>query len=364
MAHKGQIMTVLFCGFLAGLLVWHIALPDRARSETENRTLAQRPSLSRETLLNGSFTADMETYFADQFPLREQLRTLRSLVSYDLLGQRDVDGVYLSGGYAAKLDFPLNTGSVDRAAQRFRYVYDTYLAGTEANVYLSVIPDKGYFLAPASGRPAMDYDALVSRLREGTPEMTYIDLFDRLTLEDYYRTDAHWRQERLPAVARYLAGAMGADAAADYTEVTLDRPFYGVYSGYAALPLAGETLRYLTNDTIAACRVTNYETGGEGPVYDLEKARGSDPYELFLSGSVSLLTVECPNARTDRELVIFRDSFASSLAPLLLEGYSRVTLVDIRYLSPTQLGRYLTLTDQDVLFLYSTGVLNNSSTLK
>jgi hypothetical protein len=99
-------------------------------------------------------------------------------------------------------------------------------------------------------------------------------------------------------------------------------------------------------------------------VYDLEKARGSDPYELFLSGSVSLLTVESPNARTDRELVIFRDSFASSLAPLLLEGYSRVTLVDIRYLSPTQLGRYLTFTDQDVLFLYSTGVLNNSSTLK
>ena len=79
---------------------------------------------------------------------------------------------------------------------------------------------------------------------------------------------------------------------------------------------------------------------------------------------MSLLTVECPNARTDRELVVFRDSFASSLAPLLLEGYSRVTLVDIRYLSPTQLGRYLTFTDQDVLFLYSTGVLNNSSTLK
>ena len=296
--------------------------------------------------------------------MKAKHRVTLCLLAAFLLGQRDVDGVYLSGGYAAKLDFPLNTGSVDRAAQRFRYVYDTYLAGTEANVYLSVIPDKGYFLATASGRPAMDYDALVSRLREGAPEMTYIDLFDRLTLEDYYRTDAHWRQDRLPAVARYLAAAMGADAAADYTEVTLDRPFYGVYSGYAALPLAGETLRYLTNDTIAACRVTNYETGGEGPVYDLEKARGSDPYELFLSGSVSLLTVESPNARTDRELVIFRDSFASSLAPLLLEGYSRVTLVDIRYLSPAQLGRYLTFTDQDVLFLYSTGVLNNSSTLK
>lgn len=360
-----QIITVcLLAAFLAGFGLWGLLRTPGDVSQAERRPLAQWPELTVSGFLSGQYAGKLEHAAADQFPLREQFRTLRSLVSYDLLGQRGVDGVYLSGGYAAKLDFPLNPGSVDRAAQRFRYVYDTYLAGTEANVYLSVIPDKGYFLAPASGRPAMDYDTLVARLRENTPEMTYIDLFDRLTLEDYYRTDAHWRQERLPAVARYLAGAMGTDAAADYTEVTLDRPFYGVYSGYAALPVAGETLRYLTNDTIAACRVTNYETGGEGPVYDLEKARGSDPYELFLSGSVSLLTVESPNARTDRELVIFRDSFASSLAPLLLEGYSRVTLVDIRYLSPAQLGRYLTFTDQDVLFLYSTGVLNNSSTLK
>ena len=93
MAHKGRIMTVLFCGFLAGLLVWHIALPDRARSETENRTLAQRPSLSRETLLNGSFTADMETYFADQFPLRDGWVSLKAEAT-KLSGKLENNGVY------------------------------------------------------------------------------------------------------------------------------------------------------------------------------------------------------------------------------------------------------------------------------
>ena len=177
-----QIITVcLLAAFLAGFGLWSVLRTPDAVSQAERRPLAQRPAFTAAGFLSGKFSDALDDFAADQFPLREQLRTLRSLVSYDLLGQRDVDGVYLSGGYAAKLDFPLNTGSVDRAAQRFRYVYDTYLAGTEANVYLSVIPDKGYFLAPASGRPAMDYDALVSRLREGTPEMTYIDLFDRLT---------------------------------------------------------------------------------------------------------------------------------------------------------------------------------------
>ena len=78
---------------------------------------------------------------------------------------------------------------------------------------------------------------------------------------------------------------------------------------------------------------------------------------MFLSGSVSLLTIENPNAKTDRELVIFRDSFASSLAPLLLDGYAKITLVDIRYLPSARLGSFLTFTDQDVLFLYSVNVL-------
>ena len=123
-------------------------------------------------------------------------------------------------------------------------------------------------------------------------------------------------------------------------------------------------LTYLTSDLLDACTVYNYETGKTGPIYDLAKGAGKDPYELFLSGSVSLLTIENPNADTDRELVIFRDSFGSSLAPLLVPGYAKVMLADIRYLPSSQMGKYLTFTDQDVLFLYSAPVLNNSETLK
>ncbi len=145
------------------------------------------------------------------------------------------------------------------------YVYNTYLPGTDTKVYLSVIPDKGYFMAPSSGRPSMDYDALVSQLRESTPYMTYIDLFDLLTIDDYYRTDAHWRQERLECRGPAYRRRHGDGRRRLLSGGNLERPFYGVYSGYAALPLAGETLRYLTNDTIAACRVTNYETGKNRP---------------------------------------------------------------------------------------------------
>ena len=52
------------------------------------------------------------------------------------------------------------------------------------------------------------------------------------------------------------------------------------------------------------------------------------------------------------------------LIPLLLTDYAKVTAVDIRYLQPALLDRYVDFAGQDVLFLYSTLVLNNSSTIK
>ena len=99
-------------------------------------------------------------------------------------------------------------------------------------------------------------------------------------------------------------------------------------------------------------------------IYDMQKAKGNDLYEVFLSGPISLLTIENPNAESERELIVFRDSFASSLAPLLAEGYAKITLADIRYLPAVQMGKLLDFHGQDVLLLYSAAVLNNSDTLK
>ena len=96
----------------------------------------------------------------------------------------------------------------------------------------------------------------------------------------------------------------------------------------------------------------------------MDKLETPDLYEVFLSGAQPLLTIENPAGEAGRELVIFRDSYGSSLAPLLLQSYSKVTLVDIRYMSPDQVGDYVTFQNQDVLFLYSTLILNSGRSLK
>jgi len=361
---KNLLTLALAAGLLYGFLLWGILRPDAALSTAERRPLTQRPVFTVQTALDGQFMSRFEQYTLDQFPLRDELRTLKALAVRDLFREKDNNGIYVADGYAAKLEYPMNTSSIDHAAERFRYLYENFMAHAGARVYLSVIPDKNYFLAEANGYPAIDYEAFVEALREQMDFAQYIDLFGQLTLDDYYRTDSHWRQERLPAVAAYLAHEMGVTLTDEYTEQVLGRPYYGVYYGYAALPMQPDELRYLTSETLAGCTVYNYETGKTGTVYDMEKGAGNDPYELFLSGSISLLSIENPNAETDRELIVFRDSFGSSLAPLLAEGYAKITLADIRYLPSSQMGKLLDFTDADVLFLYSVPVLNNSDTLK
>ena len=355
------------------LCAW--VLPDKESSDAERRALAQSPELTLEAVADGSFMSDFEDYALDQFPLRDGFRKIKALFHYNALGQKDNNGIYIAGGYAAQQEYPLKESSVAYAVKRFQYVYDKYLADSDCRVYMAVVPDKGYYLAEESGQLAMDYSAMFALLAEGMPWAEHIDLTGSLSAESYYRTDTHWRQEKLLEAAGALCEAMGVTSpdGTDYAATGLERPFYGVYYGQAALPMDPETMYILESEALNGC-VTYLGDWDlkEGPVftrlydgvYDMEKLDGKDMYEVYLSGSQSLIRIENPNAGTDRELVIFRDSFGSAMAPLLVQDYAAVTLVDIRYLSPEMLGQFLTFDDQDVLFLYSTLVLNNSSTIK
>ncbi len=352
----------LFClGF--GLALW--LCPDTAVSQSERRPLAQRPALSGSALLSGGFMEDMQDYIQDQFPLREGFRRLKALTARYGFGQRVVNGLYLEQGHLSALEAELRPAMLAHAGERLTHIYESYLADTGSDIYFAIVPDKHYFLAEAGPYPSLDYEALAAELQGRTDFAAYIDLWPALSVDDYYHTDSHWRQEALLPAAERLAEAMGLRLAADYETVTLETPFYGVYAGQSALPVAADELSYLTNDRLENCRVTSYSSGvGEPiPLYDLAAAEGRDPYELFLGGAEALVVIENPAAATDRELLLFRDSFGSSLAPLLAEAYAKITLVDIRYVRSDYLASFIDFHGQDVLFLYSTTLLNDSLAL-
>lgn len=333
-----------------------------AYSMTERRTLAQFPAAAKEQVLSGKFMTEFETYSLDQFPLRDRLREWKAVVARKVFGQKDDHGFYVVNGNLSKLEYPMQEEKVKRSAAKLQEIQQKFLEGTDCKVYLSVIPDKNYFLAPIGGYPTMDYLGLVKLMREKLDFASYIDVFPELSLEQYYLTDQHWKQESIRNIADVIADGMGKEIGCEFEEKTLDNPFYGAYYGQAALKLKPDSLHYLTNEILENCTVTSYNTGKPAPstMYDMKKAAGRDPYEMYLSGSDPLLIIENPDPSASGELVIFRDSFGSSLVPLLVPAYSKITLVDMRYMNSGILGSFIDFDKQDVLFMYSTLVLNST----
>lgn len=360
---KAKITTAVLGTALlvASLAAWFKPADDF--SEAERRTLALVPEFNFQTVADGEFMSSFEGYALDQFPMRDLFRTVKAATSLGVFRNLDNNGIYFKDDHICKIEYPLNFKMLDHAAERFEYIYDTYLT-EDNNIYLSIIPDKGYFLS--GGRLSIDYDALISYIRDKAQYMKYIDVFDLLSIDDYYRTDSHWRQEKIEKIAKRLGKEMGFTLNESYEENRIESKFYGVYSGQSALPVEPDTISYLSNEGLNECTLKSFDTGVPKtvPIYDMDAVGGRDPYELFMSGADALLVLENPNAKSKRELVMFRDSFASSLTPLLYEAYSKITLVDIRYIQPQLLGGFIDFTGADILFMYSTTLLNNSLAFK
>ncbi len=363
---KNYTLTITMALFLITFFLINLIKPDKLYSDSERRTLSMQPKFTTKSYLSRQFMKDFESYSQDQFVLRDTFRSVKSISEFYVFHKKENNGYYIADGYLAKLEYPENEAMISHATDRFTYIYNAYLKDLSITPYFVMIPDKSFFLAKENGYPSLDYKAFETTLKTSLPFMQFIDIKPLLSIDDYYKTDTHWRQERIEDVAKLIASRLGADIASSYEYNTLAKPFYGVYYNQVALFTSPDTLHYITNDTINSCIVTNQDTGKPVPsnVYNMDKANDKDSYEMFLDGSVALITIENPHAKSNKQLILFRDSFASSLAPYFIEGYQKITLVDIRYVQSTMLGYFLDFDNADVVFLYSTLLLNNSLSLK
>ena len=360
------IISFSFIGVMLFFAISGIFLPDTEISYSERRKLAEFPEFSVEKLLkkdingNGYFDA-LEKYLLDQFIARDSFRTLNVATRRYLFMQKDVNDIFTLNDRIFKMEYKLNEKAVERTADIYLKVINKYFSNNNANVYYTIVPDKNYYSAEASGYLSLDYDRMFSIMNEKLSGYNYIDIRGELTENDYYRTDLHWKQEKLFGVANKLLDSMGeaGNIKPDDYEYEIYEGFRGAYYGQAALPIEPDSLIYLPNNEIKNCKVFDYESGKYIDIYAKEKLGTVDTYDVFLHGPRAIITIENPSCTNGKELIIFRDSFGSSLAPLLLSAYSKITLLDIRYVSSSNLGRFIEFSENcDVLFMYNTGTLN------
>ena len=360
---KDLIVSAVFCLILGAFFVFHIALPDEEVSASERRRTQQFPEISVSSLMNGRFMSEFEKYLNDQFPFRDSLRKIKAAVHFRVLSQKDNRNVYTAEGHIGEFSGSINVKSVENFTSKITSVYDKYIKNSNCKVYYSIIPDKNRFIAKQNSYPCFDYNELYEMVDKKLSYMTKIEIDSLLSADCYYRTDSHWKQEKILPVAEKINTAMGHPFNSDNKENKLGE-FHGVYYPRLALKWDKDELITINNKATQNSITYNYENKKESPVYNSDFLSGDDAYQVFLSGSVSHIEIINKKAEGNKELVIFRDSFGSSLAPLLLSDYSKVTLVDTRYIMPSYLSKFLTFDNQDVLFIYSTMLVNNSELLK
>ena len=328
----GIFLSAVFCAFLFGLMLLHLALPDRARSEVENRTLAQRPALTAAAVADGSFMEDTDDYLTDQFPFRDGWTGLKARIE-QLLGKREFHEVYLCG------DTLIHHGSEpgELADKNLRFV--SGLTGkTDVPVYLGLIPTASEVWADKlpAGADRPDQRAFLEKALEttGLPGVDYLSALTAHAAEPiYYRTDHHWTT--LGAYYGYtaLCEALHTDAIKqdNFTTETVSESFNGtLYSQSGIHWLQPDTMEFWVREE--GLSVTSWRSGTPEPaaLYDRSYLEKKDKYSAFLGGNQPLCVIENPDAPDGRRILLVRDSYADSMAPFLAKTFAQVHLMDLR----------------------------------
>lgn len=326
-------------------------------SDSERRVLASFPEVSLDRILNGSFSKEFEEYTTDTFPYRDFFRFIKANVALNVFQQKDNNDLYKVGNHLVKMEYEIHDKMLQHAIDLFTKIQTQYL--NDQKVYFSLIPDKHQYLASKHGSLCYDFKEMESVLKKALPNMQFISIDHLLEADDYYGTDSHWRQNKVIDVAQHLASTMGKPLKDEYDVKALDHEFYGVYYGQAALSVQPDTIEYVMNDTIS-----QLQCEGAKAIYDTEKLKGKDLYEFFLSGNQPLVKIKNPIKKDGSRLIVFRDSYACSLIPLLAESYQEIVLIDLRYMGSDLLKDHVEFNDADILFLYSATMMNSSLALK
>ena len=349
------VMAVLLALALGGLL-----LPDRERSELENRVLSQAPAFSWAGMRDGRFTDALETYTADQLPLRDGFVSIYT-ASEALLGRRASEGV-IRGGDGRLFD--RTDGWKERNVAQNAQALNELSEKTGLPVYLLAVPSGAavYPEALPAYAPMLDEEAL---LRAAGEKTALIPLLPRLLAEKeksaaplYYRTDHHWTAAG--AYIGYLAAceALGLEALPE--EGYRDYPgFFGSY--YARFPLPWMQSDVFSSPVEDSLSLTVAGEKKDG-ILDLEAVSGRDKYAALFYGNHPMM--ELANSQApDRTLFVIKDSYANALLPALSRHYRRIVAVDARYFTQDVVEAAINSKGDAILCVYGLSTLSSGRTI-
>lgn len=358
---KNKVFFIVLVAIWGAIILWNILSPHEAFSEAENRDLAKFPSFTVERLLDGDFMDDMDTYLNDHFAGRPYWVSGQSLMEYGL-GKREVNSVFIGKnallGDTGEPDAAVAAANIDGInAFAARYgvpVYTLLVPGSTA-----VQPEKMPVFAAGWDEKGF-IDGCNTAFDKGVTPVAVWDILASHSDEYiYYRTDHHWTTYGASLAYGQLAEQMGLpNRSGEFEKKTLSGDFRGTYHSKTGFPLvAADGMEQYTAGVVTGYTVfdgmqeTEYDS-----IFFPEFLDKKDKYSYFLGQVQPQVTVHTA-AGTGKKLIVFKDSYAHCMLPMLLADYDEIRLVDLRYLNGKDIGGMVEAKNYDeALFLYSADV--------
>lgn len=324
------LFAILMLSFIAVMDAIFFALPKKSFSENENRVLAPAPSLSPSVISDGSADA----YFADHFPLRDSWMELQLAVR-SAMGSRESGGVILGDGGWLFLAQPepdqkALTSSV-AAMEAFA------AAHPEINCVAALVPNSLTFNSSRlpDGIPLYSQKELLAQILSGLSLTKSADVYSALAMHDpdalFYRTDHHWTTYGAQCALSAIAPALQTDfSASDFEMLTVSASFEGTLASKSGRHGVKEKITVAVPLEPVPYSVTYHDGSVFGSAFVPEKLDGKDKYAVFFGGNYPVVRIVTA-AGTGKRLLVFKDSFANCLVPMLIPYFDEIVMVDPRY---------------------------------
>lgn len=362
-------ITCIFLLFMVLAICFNIFLPDKEYSESENRMLAQFPEFSLANLASGKYMTDMEDYVTDQFFFRDQWINLKVLEDMTL-GKRESNGVYI-GKQGYLMQIPENNIDMDSVENNLNGIREFAQRHKDVNTVMTLVPNAAYILeqlTPANA-PVRDQSQDIALVEDSVGDvLNFIDLTDTMSSHRdepiYYKTDHHWTTLGARYAFETLYSSLGIVPAPDYTVYPVSHTFSGTLSSRSGYDRSKDTIDiYVPQDAETEC-VVNYVEEGEktASMYVSSALDQKDQYEVFFGGNHSRIDITTP-VDENKNLLIFKDSYANCFIPFLQPYFRSIIVVDPRYYYD-DVDRLVTDNSiTDILFLYNVDTFMTDTSL-
>ena len=360
-------------GILVAALLFAVSIlsmfgRDKLYSENENRYLEAQPKLSAAAVFDGKYMENTEAYLSDHFFARDAMVNIRTQLDI-FFGKKEVNNIYIGKNHFL-FEKP-SEYSADKVGKTLDTINKITKSQSAASSYFALAPNACEILSDLmpSNAPTQNQPEQIKKVYGKLGNMKCVDILSALQKAEnkerlYYRTDHHWTYEAANIAFKQIAAQMKLNTkSVEYKSYCVTNSFKGTLASSASLFSAEDSI-YITVPKNDVKYVVTYvdENKKTASVFDSSKLKKKDKYEVFFGGNFSQIEIET-SAKSDKTLLLFKDSYANCLAPMLIPYFKKIVIIDPRYYTGNLAQTIKKENPTDMLWLYNVNTFLNDTSI-